>query len=171
MLAFQSWPYDPETSADRRCISHANLSTSNLNILVLSGAYVSCPWSRSYNAAHVFEVVPVSFPIWSHIRPKLLDIMLPDFPKSPCVFRFLSLYTAAMSSKHHTAFLRFRDSDDPLAYFHLLVPGENVEEAGSVYCINPAIYLVKRRALGEDIGCKAMRLPRLFVFGRVISQL
>lgn len=148
MLAFQSWPYDPETSADRRCISHANVSTSNLNILVPSGAYVSCPWSRPYNAAHVFHVVPVSFPIWSHIRPKLLDIMLPDFPKSPCVFRFLSLYTAAMSSKHHTAFLRFRDSDDPLAYFHLLVPGENVCAVWSQQCLFKAEVRVARQRLG-----------------------
>ena len=32
------------------------------------------------------------------------------------------------------------------------------EEASGVYCINLAVYLIKGRAGGEDVGCKAMRL-------------
>lgn len=32
------------------------------------------------------------------------------------------------------------------------------EEAGSVYCISLAVYLIKRRAWGEDVGCKFMHL-------------
>lgn len=31
------------------------------------------------------------------------------------------------------------------------------EKAGSIYSINLAVYLIKRRAWGEEIGCKAMR--------------
>ena len=38
------------------------------------------------------------------------------------------------------------------------------EEAGSVYCINLAVYLIKRRAWGEDVGCKLMRLYCFCVF-------
>lgn len=53
--------------------------------------------------------------------------MLPNFtPISRRVFYLLSLYIANLSSKRDTAFLRFQEFDDPLAYSNLVVPGENI---------------------------------------------
>lgn len=58
---------------------------------------------------------------------KAISITSPDLSLiSRCVFHFVSLYVAKVSSKYYTASLRFQDLNDSLAYSYLIVLGEHV---------------------------------------------